>query len=90
MAETLLTGTWKCVSWENRDAAGKVDYPLGKDIIGYITYTPDGHILVQLMAAERPLIPDGELFACTGEETIAAANSHVSYCGTYEIQPGGI
>ncbi len=90
MTETPLTGTWRIVSWENRDEEDNIRKPLGDNPQGYIVYTKEGIVIVDVMAAGRPGVPDGELFACNGEAAIAAANSHVSYCGCYEVLPGGI
>ena len=50
IAESLL-GTWKLVAWYNQTENGQKLYPLGEDASGYISYTSDGFVFVQMMAA---------------------------------------
>ena len=42
MTSNPLIGTWRLISWENRDEGGHISYPLGKDALGYIIYNADG------------------------------------------------
>ncbi|MBD2533671.1 lipocalin-like domain-containing protein [Nostoc flagelliforme FACHB-838] len=81
-----LVGTWKLVSCETRTANGQVFYPLGENPSGYIIYTDNGYVSVAMMRANRPQFQAGDIAAGTVEEKVAAADSYVSYCGTYEIQ----
>ena len=43
MTSNPLIGTWRLISWENRNASGHISYPLGKDAVGYIIYNRDGY-----------------------------------------------
>ncbi|BAY08510.1 lipocalin-like domain-containing protein [Calothrix sp. NIES-2098] len=81
-----LVGTWKLLSCETRTANGQVFYPLGDNPSGYIIYTDNGYVSVAMMKANRPLFQAGDIAAGTVEEKVTAADSYVSYCGTYEIQ----
>lgn len=85
MHQNRLIGTWRLVEWENRDAEGQVSYPLGRGATGYITYTADGYMFVALMRAGRPAFAAGDLLGGTPEERTAAAESYISYAGTYEV-----
>jgi hypothetical protein len=76
-----LLGTWRPIS----------GYPrLGDNPQGYLVYTTDGHVFVQIAARERP-----ELFGPSEKgpallET-AQANSAIGlecYCGTFEVRDG--
>ncbi len=91
MTDNPFLGTWRLISWENRDETGKLGYPLGPGAVGYITYTADGYIFAQIMAAERaPLATQNPFGGADAEaEAAAAARNHMSYCGSYEIRPGG-
>ena len=89
MTDNPFLGTWRLISWENRDETGKLGYPLGPGAVGYITYTADGYIFAQIMAAERAPLATQNPFGGAEAETAAAARSHMSYCGSYEIRPGG-
>jgi hypothetical protein len=81
-----LIGTWRLISWENRDADGQVSYPLGRDAAGYIMYNPDGYMFVAIMRPERPKFAAGDLLSGTVEERSQAAATYVSYCGRYEFR----
>jgi hypothetical protein len=81
-----LIGTWRLISWENRDADGHISYPLGKDAVGYIIYNEDGYELVAIMRPERATFAAGDLLSSTTEERAHAASTYVSYCGRYEFR----
>jgi hypothetical protein len=89
MTDNPFLGTWRLISWENRDADGQLGYPLGPDALGYLTYTADGYIFAQIMAAERAPLATQNPFGGADAEAEAAARAHMSYCGTYEVRAGG-
>ncbi len=89
MTDNPFLGTWRLISWENRDAGGQLGYPLGPDALGYITYTADGYIFAQIMAAARATLATQNPFGGADAEAAAAARSHMSYCGKYEVRTGG-
>ncbi len=86
MTHNPFLGTWRLISWENRDETGKLGYPLGPGAVGYITYTADGYIFAQIMAAERAPLATQNPFGGADAEAAAAARSHMSYCGSYEVR----
>src|SRR5919112_6798637 len=49
-----LVGSWKIVSYEDRDASGVVVYPYGKAPAGLMIYDSTGHMAVQLMKTPPP------------------------------------
>jgi hypothetical protein len=53
MKSNPLVGTWRLLSWENRSAEGTISYPLGRQAVGLIVYTDDGHMFVAIMRADR-------------------------------------
>jgi hypothetical protein len=80
-AASRLHGTWKMVSWQTEDlASGHTSDALGPDPEGYITYTPDGRVMVLVLKAERKrptaLVP-------SNEEKIALYDSMFAYAGTF-------
>ena len=83
MRENPLVGAWRLVSWHNRDADGRLSYPMGPDATGYILYSADGHIAVSLMRAGRMLFTAGDLLRAQPAEKQAAAESFVGYAGRY-------
>lgn len=86
MAENPLVGTWRLMSFEVQDEAGRIDQPFGHRPMGFITYTADGHMAVQFGRADRARLGEGDWFAATPEEVVAAAGDYFAYCGTYEIR----
>lgn len=65
---TIIEGTWKLKSFELQNANGEVEYPFGKDAVGYVIYSPTGHFSVQYMPkVQNEATPKG-----------------ISYFGNYE------
>lgn len=86
MTTNPLVGTWKLVSFEVKGPDGCIHYPLGRDPVGYIGYSEDGHMHVAMMKANRPRTGADMLSLASTEEKAAAAATFVSYCGRYEIK----
>ena len=86
MSKQLLVGSWKLVSFETRDANGRISYPWGKDTLGYLMYNAGGYMSVTIMSSNRLKFSSADLKGGTTEEKVAAADTYLSYCGTYEIQ----
>ncbi|ARV59080.1 cylclase [Nostocales cyanobacterium HT-58-2] len=82
-----IVGTWRLVSWENRDEQGKVTYPYGKDALGYLVYNADGYMCATLSKKDRPNFPGGDILAGTLEEQAKAVQTYIAYCGKYQVQP---
>lgn len=85
MTPNSLVGTWRLVSWELRDDEGHVSYPFGRDAVGYLTFTDDGHMAVIITTADRQPFGEADMLRGTAEEKAAAAETCVAYCGTYRI-----
>jgi hypothetical protein len=71
---------------------GTLVKPFGDSPYGYLVYTPDGHVLIQFAARERPKlfgrgqpVPEPVLLETTEAGT---ALGYVGYCGTFEIRDG--
>ena len=91
MALNSLIGTWRLVSWENRNEVGDFDYPFGRDAFGYITYTKSGFMFVAIMTSNRPhFSSDDILEGGSIEEKALAAETYLTYCGTYKIMENRI
>jgi hypothetical protein len=86
MTSNPLVGTWRLLSWENRSADGTINYPLGRQAVGLITYTEAGYMSVSMMRGDREPFTAGDLLRGSSEEKARAAESYVSYCGRYEFR----
>ncbi len=80
-----VVGTWRLRLWETRTADGDVKYPLGRDAVGYLSYTADGYVFVAMMRASRPPYAANDLLGGTPAERAEAAASYITYCGRYEL-----
>jgi hypothetical protein len=90
MSANPLIGTWRLVSFEVRDEDGRITYPFGRDAVGFITYTADGHMAVQFGRADRARLAAGDWVAATPTEIATAARDYFAYCGTYEFRDGEV
>ena len=85
MPDNRLDGTWRLVSWENQDSAGKITFPVGRDARGYIIYTADGYVSVQIMTAQRQRFAADDLLQGSTDEKARAAETFIAYAGRYEL-----
>ena len=85
MYKEWLTGTWKLDSFTGTDEDGNVIDIMGAGATGFISYSSDGWVSVQIAKADRPRysIPDTE--GGTDEQTIAAARGLFAYAGRFEV-----
>lgn len=90
MSAHSLVGTWRLVSFDVRDDAGTVTYPFGQDAVGFITYSPDGHMAVQFGRADRAGVSASDWVAAAPAEIAAAARDYIAYCGAYELRDGEV
>jgi hypothetical protein len=81
-----VIGTWRLVAWEAH-TNGTVTRPFGDNPVGYITYTADGYVFVQIMRPGSRNFVDNGQFGRTAEEMMRALGFG-AYGGTYEVQDG--
>lgn len=78
-----IVGNWEMISWTIEDlTTGNKSDALGPDPVGYITYTPDGRVMVLVLARDRhrpkALVP-------TQDEKLALYDSMFAYAGTFTV-----
>jgi len=78
-------GAWKLVAAEVRYPGNRIaPFPdLGPDAVGFLLYTPSGHMCAQLMKPGRPRWFHDD--TPTPGEAVTALNGFTSYCGTFEV-----
>jgi hypothetical protein len=59
---------------------------LGADATGYISYSADGFVFVQMSARERMAYAINDPFGGTVEEDSAAVKSQIAYAGRYHVE----
>ena len=77
-------GAWRLVSWVLRGDDGKLQYPMGMDVVGQIVYTPSGRMSCEIMRRGTTL----DDFAALGskEEAIARiVKVFFAYYGPYTV-----
>ena len=85
LRQTLL-GSWRLIS--NRfDVDSTVFKPLGDDPQGYLVYTPDGHVIVQMATRAERDWRGPEVLELPGTQLMAALG-FFAYCGTVEVRDG--
>ncbi len=93
MAESnAFVGTWKLVSWEVMQADGTIQYPYGKEVIGYLIYTADGYMSAEIMNPDRQQSDPNFPREMAGAQTLPEADraraysTYLSYCGNYTVE----
>ena len=81
-----FVGVWKLVSFAFHAADGSTSYPYGLEPRGYIIYTANGYMSVGLMPSGRPNFESAEMLSGSIEEKAGAADTFLSYCGTYDVE----
>jgi lipocalin-like protein len=84
-AAAMLVGTWRLVSFESRDSAGAVQYPLGQGAIGQLSYDASGNMSAILMKPDRPPFASQDMRRGTDSEVRDAFEGFVAYFGTYTL-----
>lgn len=90
IAAEKFIGTWKLLSYEIKYVDGKIEYPFGKDPIGYIMYAKDGYMSVTMMKPDRENFGEKSIplnwDAIPDKKKIAASESFFAYTAQYEIK----
>ncbi|MGC9194126.1 MAG: lipocalin-like domain-containing protein [Syntrophobacteraceae bacterium] len=87
-----FVGAWRLICWEIELFDGTVVYPYGKDVVGYLIYTADGHMSAQIMDSDRRQSdPDFPLESAAAQslcepDRARAYTTYLSYCGTYRVE----
>jgi lipocalin-like protein len=83
-----LIGTWKVVTLK-ATSGDKVSHPLGEQVAGYVSFTPDRMWLLFVDSTRKA----PAAAALTDAEAVAMMKSHVAWSGTYstaEQTPDGL
>ncbi|GEM_PF-32420 len=79
-----ILGTWRMLAWTRQLVGSNEESDaFGPDPTGYITYAPDGRLIVLALRSDRPR-PSGS--PPTEREKIALFDSMFAYAGTYTIE----
>jgi hypothetical protein len=87
-SQDQIVGTWKVVSLK-ATSEGKVSYPLGDQVAGYVSITRDRIWLLFVDSTRKPPVAP----SLTDAEAVAMMKSHVAWTGKYSTEgetPEGI
>lgn len=86
LCQNDFIGTWSLVEYVILSKEGRIlNYPYGKDAIGWITYTKEGVVSVHVMKKERMVAPDAYFRDGSELVKLEIAESYAGYCGYYKI-----
>lgn len=80
-----LLGAWRLVSFSVAAPDGTLSYPMGRDLVGLIVYTPDGYMSVQLMGPDRPRFDTPAYGVGSDLDWARAARGYFAYAGRYTV-----
>ena len=80
-----LVGSWRLVSYETRDPAGRTGQPYAA-AVGRLTYDDRGNMSGQVMRPDRARVEVGNGNA---QLVRAAYIGYIAYFGSYEVAPDG-
>jgi hypothetical protein len=79
-----LLGTWRLISFHLKDSDGRLTYPWGPNVTGFITYTDYGRMSVVFAKADRPRRPSEDWWGGSVEDKAVALDTFAAYAGTYD------
>ncbi|MBK1715755.1 hypothetical protein CKO43_23685 [Rubrivivax gelatinosus] len=80
-----LVGTWLLESFTSTDDKGVVTDAMGPGAQGYLSYSSDGWMSVQLARAGRKPFAVPDMDGGTTEQTVEAARTYFAYAGWYAV-----
>jgi len=84
MNKRQVMGRWRILEWVQRFDDGRIQYPLGQNVQGFIQYDED-RMFCFLASGERKPLSGGQ-WTSSEPEKAAAYGSCLSYSGTYTIE----
>ena len=85
MNKSDINGRWEIVSWEQVYDDGRVVYPMGQELRGFIEYGPYGMFCL-VAKANRTNFSSGGQWSASDAEKAAAYSSYLTYSGGYEVE----
>ncbi len=79
-----IRGRWDIVSWNQVYDDGRIMYPMGEDLTGFIEYASQSMFCVIARGARAPFA-SGAQWAASDAEKAAAYASYFSYAGDYRL-----
>lgn len=84
MSNLSIDGRWEIQRWEQIYDDGRIMYPMGQEIEGFIEYGPHG-MFCALGSKHRAHFKSGGQWSANDAEKAAAYSTYLSYAGDYEV-----
>jgi hypothetical protein len=84
--QALLRGRWQVTSWRQEYDDGRVTYPLGRELEGFLQYDADGRMACMIARADRARFATGGQWNAADTEKAAAYSSFLAYGGRYTVE----
>lgn len=83
---SVLAGAWSLETWQNVDAKGGVNYPLGENALGLLMYDDETSTMsAQLVQADQPRFASDDWQQAGADEMLAAWPRYFGYFGTFTV-----
>ena len=89
MYKDWLKGTWKLESFIGVDEEGEVIDIMGEGATGFICYSDDGWVSVQIAGKDRLRYDIPDVLGGTDEQTLSCARGLFAYAGEFEVDEEG-
>lgn len=84
-AASDLVGLWDIVSWEQAYDDGRIQFPMGEALEGFIRYGEDGDMTCLIARADRSKFVSGGQWNASESEMAQAYRSMLAYAGRYDV-----
>jgi hypothetical protein len=85
MNKETIRGRWNILSWEQLYDDGRVVHPMGKELEGFIEYSPFG-MFCAIAKKNREHFTTGGQWSASDAEKAAAYGSYLTYAGPYDVE----
>ncbi len=89
-AQTAIVGRWDIVSWEQRYDDGRIVFPMGESLEGFLLYSPDGTMACLIARSGRAKFPSGLQWEGSAAEKAEAYESILAYGGGYKVSGNSV
>jgi hypothetical protein len=81
-----VVGAWSLVSFDTDEGSGASKPRFGRDPVGYLLYTADGHMAAVLAGTHRPELKSPSGSSSTEEQRTQSLANFLAYAGRYDVR----